>query len=333
MTPIRNLYPVEFPRPAGLGRKQHVRHSRALAVGLHPRGPGGRFPLAGRFGHGQPAGLGRVSRRVQLLSRARAETGRDRLRPFSDPRAAEGGEQPVYFAGQFYGSGSVFYLGSGEMWRLRAVDETYFEQFYTKLIRHVSQGRLLRGSSRGVLLVGQDRYLLGNTVEVRAQLTNARLEPLAVPSVELQVFAPDGKVQTSKLRPDPTRQGTYLGQFPVTEEGTYRLELPVPESDNERLIRRIQVKLPDLERENPQRNDALLSQIAKADRGKILRRRGCDFPRQIAAGRTTEGPHQHDHPNRAPDPQWEETWLRWMMIALCGLLCLEWLIRRLVKLA
>ncbi len=35
----------------------------------------------------------------------------------------------------------------------------------------------------------------------------------------------------------------------------------------------------------------------------------------------------------APDPQWEETWLRWMMIALCGVLCLEWLMRRLVKLA
>ena len=79
------------------------------------------------------------------------------------------------------------------MWRLRAVDETYFEQFYTKLIRHVSQGRLLRGSSRGVLLVGQDRYMLGNTVEVRAQLTNARLEPLDAPSVNLQVIQPDGR--------------------------------------------------------------------------------------------------------------------------------------------
>ena len=100
---------------------------------------------------------------------------------FSDPRTTQGGQQPVYFAGQFYGAGSVFYMGSGEMWRLRAVDETYFEQFYTKLIRHVSQGRLLRGSSRGVLLVGQDRYMLGNTVEVRAQLTNARLEPLGRP--------------------------------------------------------------------------------------------------------------------------------------------------------
>ena len=80
---------------------------------------------------------------------------------FSDPRVAQNGEGPVYMAGQFYGAGSVFYMGSAEMWRLRAIDETYFTQFYTKLIRHVSQGRLLRGSSRGVLLVGQDRYLLG----------------------------------------------------------------------------------------------------------------------------------------------------------------------------
>jgi hypothetical protein len=35
----------------------------------------------------------------------------------------------------------------------------------------------------------------------------------------------------------------------------------------------------------------------------------------------------------APSPEGDERWLRWMMTALCGLLCLEWLIRRLVKLA
>jgi hypothetical protein len=35
----------------------------------------------------------------------------------------------------------------------------------------------------------------------------------------------------------------------------------------------------------------------------------------------------------APNPQQEENWLRWMMIALSSLLCLEWLIRRLMKLA
>ena len=154
------------------------------------------------------------------------------------------------------------------MWRLRAVDDAYFEQFYTKLIRHVSQGRLLRGSSRGVLLVGQDRYMLGGSVQVRAQLTNARLEPLDVRSVNLQIIQPDGTARTIALRADRSRAGAYAGEFPALLEGTYRLELPLPESQNERLGRRIQVKAPDLERENPRRNDALLSAIASGSGGK-----------------------------------------------------------------
>ena len=254
---------------------------------------------------------------------------------FSDPRVALGDRQPVYFAGQFYGSGSVFYMGSGEMWRLRAVDEAYFEQFYTKLIRHVSQGRLLRGSSRGVLLVKQNRYMLGNTVEVRAQLSNARRDPLDAPSVTLQVVQPDGAARSIRMRADASRAGAYLGQFPALQEGTYHLELPVPESDDERLTRRIQVKVPDLERENPRRNDAVLGLIARNTGGKYY----VGIPDAISVGGADGLVRQLKDRTAtvvltdAPNPQWEETWLRWMMIALCGLLCLEWLIRRLVKLA
>ncbi len=253
---------------------------------------------------------------------------------FSDPRTG-GDEQPVFFAGQFYGSGRVFFIGSGEMWRLRKVDETYFEQFYTKLIRHVSQSRLLRGSSRGVLLVGQDRYLLGGTVEIRAQLTNARLEPLGAPSVNLKVVLPDGTVQTVKLQPDPGREGTYCGRFPVLEEGSYRLELPVPESDNERLSRRIQVKVPDLERENPRRNDALLSRIAKSTGGKyyVGLEKVFDTSDEECIVKRFKDRTKTIILTAAPNPLWEQTWLRWMMLILCGLLCFEWLIRRLVKLA
>ena len=43
---------------------------------------------------------------------------------YSDPEAAVGDQKPVYFAGQFYGSGRVFYMGSGEMWRLRAMSDS-----------------------------------------------------------------------------------------------------------------------------------------------------------------------------------------------------------------
>ncbi len=187
---------------------------------------------------------------------------------FSDPRAREGDQQPVYFAGQFFGAGRVFYLGSGEMWRLRSINEAFFERFYTKLMRFVSQGRLLRGSNRGVLLVERDRYVLGNTVAVRAQLNGAQLEPLIAPQVTLQVYLPDTTEQNVTLLADASRPGSFAGQFTVRKEGVYRLELPVPESADERLSRRIQVKVPDLEREKPQRNDPLLSELAAKSGGQ-----------------------------------------------------------------
>ena len=57
--------------------------------------------------------------------------------------------QPILFAAQFYGSGRTFYVGSPELWRLRAVDEEYFDRFWTKVIREVGQGRLRRGTARG----------------------------------------------------------------------------------------------------------------------------------------------------------------------------------------
>ena len=120
MSHVRNLYPVEFPgRLAAMENNMYADASEPWPLDFTREGLGGRLPLAGRHGHGQPAGLGLVSRRLQLLSRPRPEAGRHGLRPLLRSPHAQGGQQPVYFAGQFYGSGSVFYLGSGEMWRLR----------------------------------------------------------------------------------------------------------------------------------------------------------------------------------------------------------------------
>jgi hypothetical protein len=258
------------------------------------------------------------------------------LARFSDPRTAVNGQQPVYLAWQFYGSGRVFYLASGEMWRLREADETYFEQFYTQVIRHVSKGRLLRGSTRGMLLVGQERYWLGNTVAVQAyRLTNAQLEPLVARSVALEVFQPDQTVQAVTLRPDAARPGSYVGQFTVLQEGDYRLELPLSEGDDERLTQRIHVEIPNLEREHPQRNGPLLREIAAKTGGKYFE--GLDE----FLDRTHPNPLPGLLKDRtktiiltaAPSALFEEAWLRWLMYALFGLLCLEWLLRRLAKLA
>ena len=131
----------------------------------------------------------------------------------ADPEAGTGDKLPVYMAGQFYGAGQVLYIGSGEFWRLRALDPGYFETLFTKLVRQVSQGRLLRGSSRGTLLVDRDRYELGETVVLRGRLSDERHEPLTVESVTAQVVRPDNSTDTVKLTADAQQPGMYIGQF------------------------------------------------------------------------------------------------------------------------
>jgi hypothetical protein len=254
---------------------------------------------------------------------------------YSDPDASIGLEKPVYIAGHFYGFGRVIYLGSGEMWRLRAIGDGYTEQLYTKLVRHVSQGRLLRGSRHGSLLVEQDRYLLGNTVPVRAQLTDAQHQPLALPSVTLQVLPPNGGVQTVIMQADPARKGMYFGQFTALEEGTYRLEMTAADSSDEVLTHRIQVKVPDLERENPQRRDDLLSDMTARTGGKYY----IGLPAALGHERPPALVSElKDHAEITPrtgmrDRDWEQNWMQGLLIGICGFLCLEWLLRRLYRLA
>ncbi len=122
---IRNLYPVEFQRRLSLAGRRTLRLEGALAAWTSPakgwRPTSSGWPTRRRAA----AGLGRISRRVRLLPRPRRRSPAPPSTPASPiPRAAGGDQQPVYFAGQFYGSGRVFYLGSGEMWRLRAVDRS-----------------------------------------------------------------------------------------------------------------------------------------------------------------------------------------------------------------
>ncbi len=245
---------------------------------------------------------------------------------FDDPTGTE--EETVYLAGHFYGSGRVFYLGSGEMWRLRSQGAGYFESFWTKLIRHVSQGRLLRGSKRGVLLVEQDTYQVGQTVAVRAQLKNAQLEPLELPQVALEIIRPDQKLQTLTLAAVPQRPGTYAGQFSVYLEGNYQLRLPVPESD-EVLSWSIDAVMPDVEKQNAQRNDPLLAQLASQTGGTYL-----DQWQKVLQPQ----PLWQKLPDRrrtiilrgTPQTLWDN---QWTLLVVCGLLFVEWLIRRLSKLA
>ena len=131
--------------------------------------------------------------------------------------------------------------------------------------------------------------------------------------------------------------GTFHGHFTTGSEGDYRISLPIPESvDFEVLTTTVEANIPDLEKERPQRNDALLTELADRTLGHYYV--GTDSFRS-----TDENPLS---PAKLIQPQDQETFLagtldrffqRKLMMWLLGLiataLAFEWSVRRLHKLA
>jgi len=255
---------------------------------------------------------------------------------YSDPDAGIVNERPVYFADHFYGAGRVFYMGSGELWRLRMLDVGYLEKLHTQLVRHVSQGRLLRGSSTGRLLVERDRYFVGDTVLVRAQLSTPSREPYVAPRVTAGVSGPADSTRNLDLAADENRPGNFGGQFTVTNEGSYRIELSAPDAPDEQLVKRITAAVPDLEFEETRRNEALLAALAAKTGGRYYA-----SPQSAIEGGPGVPPAAELIESRAvtkidrgkADQRFTEWLNRWLLGVICGALSLEWLLRRLSKLA
>ncbi|MFN0052350.1 MAG: VWA domain-containing protein, partial [Planctomycetales bacterium] len=261
------------------------------------------------------------------------------LARFSDPATEVDGNKPVYLATQFYGAGRVVYQGSGEMWRLRQADEAFFDRYYTKLTRWVSQGRLLRDSNRGLLLVDKERCLLGETVTVQGILTDSQHQPLTLAEVTAVLIPPDGRRANLPLRrvTDAARPGMYSAQFTAALEGDYRIDLALPGGQEQELLsRELRARIPALETESPERNDPLLKDLAEKTGGEYFI--GFDAALNRGANRAPlasrlEPQDQTTFLPGAPDREFDRMLMTWLMAVICGALCLEWLLRRLNKLA
>ena len=249
---------------------------------------------------------------------------------YAQVAAGRGGAagQSVYMAGQFYGSGSVLYVGSGELWRLRALGDAVYERLAAQLVRHVSQGRLLRGGRRARLLVDRDRFPVGATVTVRIMLP----ETASPRGVVCRVVAPDGGDLPVTLAAEPGRPGTLQGGFVAAREGSW--QITVEAGGDEQLSRRIQVQLPDRELVKPSLDRGLLEQIAAATGGTPWfpgpAWTADDTARLVAA---IPDRSRREYEAGADDTDFKRR-LNTALLALgVGCLCCEWIVRRLAKLA
>jgi hypothetical protein len=257
---------------------------------------------------------------------------------FSDPSTKVGDSLPVYLASQFYGAGRTFFQASGEMWRLRRDSDAYFDKYYTKLIRWVSEGRLLRDSNRGVLLVDNPRAGVGDTITVRAILTDEQFEPLKDEKVEATLLGPGGLTQPIVLTPveGEPREGTYGGRFVVRSAGSYDLRLTLGGGLGETVLKQnVQVRLPTAELERPQRNDEDLTFVTQSTGGKFFKIDG------DASATQTEGdllkllepqPQTTILPG-TPDDRFAERRNATLLWLIATALTFEWVLRRLHRLA
>jgi hypothetical protein len=160
--------------------------------------------------------------------------------------------------------------------------------------------------------------------------------PLTLDQVQATLVQPDSTRQTLTMKrlKDDAREGTYVDQFIALQEGDYRIELQHPSAGDQLLVREVRAKIPAAETEAPERNDPLLSDIARKTGGDYFVGMG------PAMGTGRAGLVNLIKPQDqvtvlpgTPDRNFERLLMGWLIGLICGVLCVEWLLRRLSKLA
>jgi hypothetical protein len=127
---------------------------------------------------------------------------------------------------------------------------------------------------------------------------------------------------------DADRQGIYAEQFTAAQEGDYRIELAPPGAEEELLVREVRARIPDNELRDSRRNDPLLTDLAQRTGGEYL-----VGTEQLMSLARLEPKDQVRIEPGTPDKRFEERLMGWLIGLIAGVLCFEWLIRRLNKLA
>lgn len=246
---------------------------------------------------------------------------------FTDPLSRGAGGQPVMLGTQKYGQGTVLYIGSPELWRLRSLNPAFLDRFWTKLCRKAAEGRSKRGLQRAMFILEGRDYNVRQTIPLRVRAVNSKFEPLDADTMTVEVYTPSGRplVPALTLRRDQHRPAEYTGDLRPADPGRYRLEFGLPDS-TETVTAEIHVGISKLEAASLVQDVDTLTSLARDTGGKYI----------TLAAAAAEIPALL--PNKGErsiiDEQIQEKWDHFAIILLLVFfLSAEWLTRKLLKLA
>jgi hypothetical protein len=246
----------------------------------------------------------------------------------SDPtlRSVEG-SRPLMVAGR-YGSGHTLYLGFNGTWRWRKAGRQaeFFDKFWIQAVRYLVEGRSLEGRRRGYVQTDRDRYEIGERITITANLQDATYNPLVLPKVDATLALPGESPETVPLLPVANQPGQYEAALTAKKTGVHavRINLPSSHSESGTIESPFTVELPSVETNQVWLNKPLLTDLAGLSGGKYFDVNELD---QLVAAIPDKT--EIVETRTKPIPLWD---VRGMLVALIGLLCTEWLLRKRFKL-
>jgi uncharacterized membrane protein len=254
----------------------------------------------------------------------------DRLKPTAEALArtvqtVDGSPLPLVVHMRF-GAGQSIYVATDEIWRWRyGRGELLPEQFWIQMIRMLARERLAESGEPAILSVEPARTEIGRPVQVRLRILDAQLAESRRGSVVAEVVGGDGEVVTRlELVPEPGDETRYGTTWLPDRSGVFTVRLPEGDLAELDLLATLSVREPADELLQPETDHPLLERLAAETGGRSV------APEDLGAALERLPNREIRTENPLREPIWNTPFA---FILLLGLLTLEWVGRRHLRLA
>ena len=227
----------------------------------------------------------------------KAKPGAEILATFDDPKSpkTEDGKEQPYFVSMRAGKGKTFYIGSGEMWRLRTFNEEYHQRFWMKLARYTSA--VSGGKSFGRFSMAAE-FVTG-AVPIEAEVMDKDGYPqsenappiVIIRRVNGKEIKPGQDSIPLVLKAKQTRgavKGIFTGTAQIEDEGVYVAQIDIA-GTKESIKQTFDVRRPDIELTDLRTDFPKLYNMAT------------DAPAVLLAKMTEEGREHLEHGRDRPE--------------------------------
>ena len=256
----------------------------------------------------------------------RAKPGATVLAVHGDPRMRNEFGPEVLLATQLVGPGRTMFIAFDSTYRWRYLDDQFFDGFWARVVDRAGRNKRLGGTYPFRLATSQSTYKPGGFVKVLARFNNPDDVEPGLDALYGDVERGDDEPIPITLAPDE-QPGVFSGTFATERPGTHFVRVWMGEeaagADVKAATLPVEVELPNLEYENPGVDRATLESLADSTGGRMfdLAQRG-DVAGAFKIGRIGR---QLEHRQEI----WDAPILFGMIFVL---LCVEWIVRKRVRL-